>query len=266
MNLSSKIYYFYRKNIFYNFSNIRGVTKCHSILKRWAQRSIERPEKEPESIFDKDEWDNLVIIDACRHDLYEKVEGETGKRTTLGGHSREFLEKTFSKGDFSDIVYISANFHTDPKLFKKATGREPEDVFHTVYQTHETDWSDDNIVHPEAVVRDALSAKKLFPEKKLIVHFMQPHHPFESLDLSEYDETSVWKLAEKGEIEDKTIWKHYRKNLEFVLPYVKDLSNELGGETYLTSDHGNLIGENGLYHHPYGAPSKPVREVPWTKI
>lgn len=266
MSLSSKIYNLYRQRIFYKYNDVRGVVKLHSLIKRWAQRPLESPEKEPEGIFDKDEWDNLIIIDACRHDLYEEVEGNTPKRTTVGGHSREFLEKTFSKGDFSDIVYISANFHTTPKLFRRATGREPEDVFHTVYQTHDTDWSEDNIVRPEAVVRDARSAKKLFPDKRLIIHFMQPHHPFQSLDLSDYEETTVWKLAERGEIDDETIWKHYRENLEFVLPYAKELSNEFDGVTYLTSDHGNLVGENNLYHHPYDAPSKPVREVPWTEI
>jgi hypothetical protein len=266
MSLSAKIYKAYKKGFFERHNDVRGAVKLHDALKGFAQRSLEKPDKEPEGIFDKDDWDNLIIIDACRHDLYEEVEGETTKRTAIGGHSREFLEKTFSEGDFSDIVYVSANFHTDPTLFERATGRKPEEVFHTVYQTHDTDWGEDNIVPPEAVVRDTLSAHKLFPDKKLIVHFMQPHHPFHSLDISSYEETSIWKLAERGEFDDETIWKHYRKNLEFVMPYVKELAGDLEGRTFLTSDHGNLVGENSLYHHPYGASSKPVREVPWTEL
>lgn len=266
MNLAAKIYKIYQKYFFEKYNDVKGAVAVHDKLKDLAQRSLERPEKKPQGIFDLDDWDNLFIIDACRHDLFEEVEGETSKRTSLGGHSREFLEKTFSEGDFSDIVYISANFHLDPGLFEDATGRKPEDVFHTVYHTHETDWEETGLVHPEAVVRDAKSAKKLFPDKKMIIHFMQPHHPFKSLDLSDYEETSVWKLAERGEIDEETIWSHYRKNLEFVMPYVKDLAEEFEGKNFLTADHGNLVGENGLYHHPYGAKSKAVREVPWTEI
>jgi hypothetical protein len=266
MTVKTKIYRLYQEKFFEDYNHIKGAVRFHDFLKDWAQKSLERPEKEPEGIFEKDDWDNLMIIDACRHDLYEEVEGQTPKRTTVGGHSREFLEKTFSEGDFSNIVYISANFHTDPRLFKEATGREPEEVFHAIYQTHDTDWGEDNIVPPEAVLRDARSARKLFSDKRLIVHFMQPHHPFKSLDLSDYEETAVWKLAERGEIDDDKLWKHYRKNLEFVMPYVRELSEELEGKTFLTADHGNLVGENGLYHHPYGASSKPVREVPWTEL
>jgi len=266
MNLSSKIYKIYQKYFFEKYNQVRGAVKLHDFLKDQAQKTLPKPEKEPEGIFEKEDWDNLLIIDACRHDLYEEVEGQTSKRTTLGGHSREFLEKTFSEGDFSDVVYISGNFHLNTGLFEKATGRKPEEVFHTVYHTHETDWEETGIVHPEAVIRDAKSAAKLFPDKKLIVHFMQPHHPFKSLDLSEYEETSIWKLAERGEFDDSTIWEHYKKNLEFVMPYVRELSEELDGKTILTSDHGNLVGENNLYHHPYGSSSKPVREVPWTEI
>lgn len=266
MSLSAEIYKIYKKGFFEKHKEVKGAVRLHDTLKSFAQNSVEKPEKKPEGIFEKKDWDNLIIIDACRHDLYEEVEGKTDKRTTVGGHSREFLEKTFSQGDFSDVVYISANFHTTPKLFEKATGRKPENVFHAIYQTHDTDWEDHGWISPEAVVRDAKSAQKLFPDKKLIIHFNQPHHPFNSLDLSDYEESSIWKLAERGEFSDETVWKHYRKNLEYVMPYVKKLADELEGKTFLTSDHGNLVGENGLYHHPYGAKSKPVREVPWTEL
>ncbi|MBC5792921.1 MAG: hypothetical protein H8Z69_02660 [Nanohaloarchaea archaeon] len=267
MSAAFEIYKYYRYKFYSKYSHLKGATFLHRQLKTLAQKGIEKFDGKSESIFEKNDWDNLIILDACRYDLYREVNGEVEKRITLGSDSRQFIEETFSEGDFSDVVYVTANPHFSASNFRENIGRDVEETFHEVYHTYETDWSEENgTVMPEAVVRDAKNAKKLFPDKKLIIHFMQPHHPFVNFDIGDDTvESNPWSLAERGKLSEEKVWKMYRDNLEFVMPFAEQLSEELGGTTVITADHGNLCGENGLYHHPYGSDAKGLREVPWDK-
>ncbi len=60
--------------------------------------------------------------------------------------------------------------------------------------------------------------------------------------------------------------KAYKENLELVLKDVKEVVNEIGGSILITADHGEFLGEHGLYGHP-DKPRKPENtEVPWLVI
>ncbi|WP_241431085.1 hypothetical protein [Natrinema pallidum] len=71
-------------------------------------------------IYDED-WDLLVILDACRVDVLETVASEYDfvetfdSRWSVGSHSHEWLAQTFSE-DYSDEIentaYVSGNGHT----------------------------------------------------------------------------------------------------------------------------------------------------------
>jgi hypothetical protein len=229
--------------------------------------SIERSERE--GIL-KEEWDNLIILDACRHDLFEEVVREAEFRFSLGSTSSEFVEKNFSDGDWSDVVYVTANPHFHESHFEDLTGKKADEVFHEVFHTYETDWDgSERTIPPEAVARDAETAANLFPDKKLIVHFMQPHYPFLDSNIEESgirmvdgkEGEPIWSRAEKGEVNDKYVWEAYRRNLEIVMKDVKDL--DLDGKTIITADHANFFGEGGVYGHPKGYYLDPVLKVPW---
>ncbi len=119
-------------------------------------------------------------------------------------------------------------------------------------------------VDPAEVKKDALTAKKLFPEKRLIVHFMQPHVPFVAPETDlEIDELNAWEAAMRGKISHEEVQEAYKENLVFVMGFVEDLVDDLDGKVAITSDHGNLLGEGGLYGHPHNHTVKPLREVPW---
>ena len=48
-------------------------------------------------VMDQD-WDNLIILDACRYDYFKKqieIEGELEPVTSKGAHSSEFIQKNF---------------------------------------------------------------------------------------------------------------------------------------------------------------------------
>lgn len=264
---SSTPYFFYKEKVYPRIKGIRGAHRLLLLLKNIAARGVEAYDSAPKSIFDREEWNNLIILDACRHDLYEEVKGEeVDSRISLGSTTAEYIKRTFSEGDFEDVVYVSANpFFSDEFLDKSIGG---SDIFHEKFDVFNNEWDDElGTVKPESVVKAAKTAKKLFPDKKLIVHFIQPHYPFIGAEkqFSKWGEDgeSVWDLAERGEVEREEVWKAYKENLEYVMPYAENLSKELSGKTVVTSDHGNLVGENGLYGHPDRMRLKHLRKVPW---
>jgi uncharacterized cupin superfamily protein len=261
----------YKNRIFPLVKELRGSYRLLTYLRKFAARDIDQVQ-EGEGI-DQFSWDNLIILDACRHDLYEEVNGPTESRVSCASHTQGFIAENFSKEDrFQDTIYITANPQLDDSILEEVLGTS--DLFHEKYEVYRTDWSDEkNTVLPDPVVRDAKSAEKLFPEKRKIIHFMQPHYPFIDSDLVYEGQAnleqiegegtlSVWDAAEKGEVERKEVWQEYRKNLEFIMPFVEELVDSLEGKTIITSDHGNLVGENGLYGHPGELNLEPLRKVP----
>lgn len=237
---------------------------------------LEKIDEDPHSVFDR-EWDNLIILDGCRHDLYEEVRGDTDYRFSLGSSSPDFIENNFSEGNFSDVVYVTGNPFFSEKKFSNFTGRNPDQVFHEVFHTYDTDWNQEKgTVLPGPLLRDAKTARKLFPDKRIVVHLMQPHYPFvggetvsTGMDFrNSLNGESVWDLASRGEGPgDEQIWKEYRENLEFVLDKViESLDDVFEGKTVLTSDHGNLVGEKGLYGHSFDLPAVQLRKVPWDTL
>lgn len=277
--LLNKIYKIYKHEIYPRISFLRGSHRILTMLISLNSRNLQKIDEKPESIFDKGDWDNLLLLDDCRLDTFEQVFGESDYRISLGSATPEYIKETFTEGDFSEIVYVTGNPHFYPDIFKDLTGRDIEDVFHTVYNTYETDWDEENgVVLPEPLIRDAKNARKMFPDKKIIVHFMQPHVPFLTSELEQSGNHSVSnqaskgdkkqleseiKRAEKGKIDNKEVREHYRENLEFIKNDIQKLSKELEGKTVITSDHGELLGEQGLWGHPGNSYIEILRKVPW---
>lgn len=270
MNLRTRIYQWYRYKLFPRINYIRGTARLAGYLNSLSRIGVEKIEEEGQSIFEMD-WDNLIILDACRYDTYCEVNGPTDSRISLGSATPEYIEKTYSKEDHSDLVYVTANPHFHPSMFEDLTDREIEDTFEVVFHTYQEKWDDENkTVMPESVKEDALTAEKLYPENKKVIHFMQPHHPFVGGGivvtgfniLGGKHEENEWSFAEMGNLSHEEVEEAYRKNLEFVMPHVEELCDELDGKTIVTSDHGNLVGENGLYGHPSNSEAQKLRKVP----
>lgn len=262
---STKVFRLYKRRIYPKIRNIRGTTRIASLLDKFAKRKIPKIDSEPEPIYEK-EWDNLIILDACRCDTYREVVNPDAEcRTTVESHSRGFIRETFSEKDWSDTVLITANPFYNSEEFQKLTGRTLEDTFETVFHVYDTDWNDEEgTVMPGKMVEKAATAEKLFPEKRKIIHFMQPHFPFINSDFEENsfldtlnsEKENVWQRAEKGEL----------TNLKIAYEEVNSLKENLSGKTVVTADHGNLLGEDGFYSHPGGSNLIPLRKVPWDVI
>jgi len=62
-------------------------------------------------IFDEN-WDNLIILDACRYDSFSKYneyDGELQYRISRGSSTKEFLRGNFQGPNHYDTVYCSGN-------------------------------------------------------------------------------------------------------------------------------------------------------------
>lgn len=233
----------------------------------------------------EEDWDTLIILDACRLDMFEErnyIPGDLQHRRSLGSESWEFLRANFAGEEFHDTVYVTANPHA-PKL--------PDGTFHAVVDLLENGWdAEQRTVLPETVMTAAQQAAEQYPDKRLIVHFMQPHFPFigdagRRLEHGGIEQTSakdtedngnskrhVWGSLGHGRISKAHVWEAYRENLDIVLPYVETLLESLSGKSVVTADHGNLVGERTRplpvrgYGHPRGLDVPELRTVPWLVV
>ncbi|WP_153952567.1 hypothetical protein [Halosegnis longus] len=221
-------------------------------------------------IFSYEDWDNLIILDACRYDVFEKqisLSGTLEKRQSRGGMSSEFVRANFSNKVLYDTVYISAN-----EWFAKLRDEINSEVHRFInLQADHLDLADMS-VRPETVTQQALQVAENFPNKRLIVHYMQPHQPYIGPTGKEHFAVSpglIETLRRSEEATDELLWRAYRENLELVLEHVEQLVDVLNGKTVITSDHGELLGERILpiplktYGHFDGIYVDELIDVPW---
>ncbi|WP_235853524.1 hypothetical protein [Halosimplex salinum] len=279
----------------YNLTNLRRVVRDPRRLRTEAaalgsrlNRAVaarRHPPGDAVAIMDED-WDNCFVLDACRYDLFAErhdLPGELRKVTSPGSQSLEFLEHNFAGETHHDTVYVTANpFAT----------RLDDGVFHRVVDCFADEWDPDlGTVPPGAVADAARAARERYPEKRLLVHFMQPHYPFigetgRSLDSggvtghvtgqAKTDEPtdSIWDRLAAGDaaVSTEAVWAAYAENFDLVAECAADLATPLGGKTVLTADHGNLFGERQWpvpfrrYGHPAGLRVPELVEVPWHEL
>ena len=225
-----------------------------------------------------EEWDNLIILDACRFDAFKRyhdLPGTLQHRYSPGAMTREFLEANFAGRQLHDTVYVTAN-----PMFYRHRDRLGTSFHATIDVWQDDGWdSEHRTVLPETMTRYATEAAERFRDKRIIVHYIQPHFPFVGaetrLDKRLPDpaagETSFWDdiTFSRADISDRLIRRSYVENLQVALPHVRELMEALSGLTVVTSDHGNMLGERSFpipikeYGHPPGIYSEELTKVPW---
>jgi hypothetical protein len=246
--------------------------------------------KRSKGVFILDEpWDNLIILDACRYDFFQEtyirrnMKGKLSKEKSRGSHTVSFLLENFSNKECFNIVYVTANPHVDLLL---------KDKFYKIISVWKDGWDEkEKTVLPQTMMKYALEAKLNYPNKKLIIHFMQPHYPYigykighnsigkfgnpvkkqNNLDkkyansfLTLYS-ANIYSLMDK-----RTHIRIYKANLEIVLDYIEKLLETLHGTSVVTSDHGEAFGERifpflpfKLFGHHRRFKMPILLEIPW---
>jgi hypothetical protein len=222
-----------------------GLSRLLRGARDWAGLGLVKRIQGPKEGVDivKEDWDNLIVLDACRYDVFEAVSdlpGDLERRTSRAAVTWSFLEQNFAGRELHDTVYVAANAVV-------GTNAERLDVYKLVGLWNEIQQGDhDDVVNPETVVEETLTLADEHRDKRLIAHFLQPHTPFvrrngeRILPDSPYRD---YKAARDGDASEDEIRDVYNENVVHVVDHVSDLIKELDGKTVVTADHGELLGE-----------------------
>lgn len=232
---------------------------------------------EGQNVYER-EWDVLVLLDACRVDLLQDVLSEyypeylsdMDTHVSPASSSKPWMERTFTDqfaDEIANTVYVTANPFSDYALDAN-NFQHLDEVWRDRWDTAT------GTVQPRAVTDRAIKAGRSYNYDRLIVHYMQPHYPFLNNSIGEGipaditdENTSVWDLLRQGVIDEDRVWSAYRENLAHVLDDIETLVRNLDAETVVvSSDHGNAVGEHGIYGHPVGVAMNVIRRVPWCTI
>lgn len=228
------------------------------------------------------DWDILCILDACRVDLLKnaceshewlppKADVETFAST--GSTSREWMQAMFGEkyhDEMGRTAYITGN------LFVEHIDKNPF-AHLDVYRPRMLDEYSIYTVPPDELTDAAIRYWRDADVGRLIIHYMQPHTPFRSRP-EWFDERDAqagqlrtgWGQGfvelRDGDIPRDEFVAAYQDNLGWVLKEVDRLRRNADGKLALSADHGNGLGEWGVYGHPEGVNIDAVREVPFVTI
>ncbi len=277
-----------------------------------------------------EDWDVLIILDACRYDFFkrlysEHIGAELGRAVSPATCTMEWLSKVFP-GQYKDTVYISANPYINSKKASRDRRGHVYDGkkhFFKVIDSWLTGWDDAiKSVPPERVTAAFRKARLKYPKKRIVLHYIQPHFPYigeshrrylagvskESIQhhslppkTSERRNTSkkdllaplkkraislifrffgtagVWRtvtflhpnrrVSQQVKIYLSEGWegirKAYEENLRIVLKEAFRVASRNDLNILITSDHGELLGEHGLFGHRVNSRKRENTEVPW---
>lgn len=213
------------------------------------------PMREQAELIHGGDWDTLIVLDACRYDIFKSVNRLEGKLTEARSnaqHTLYWLKRTFP--DKYDYHYVSAHPYINKMKggFWNAIDHFEPDKIHQVWMFG---WSDKlGTVHPTSVVK---FVKKLDYDRA-IIHFIQPHGPW----IGRTKLGTEWSLADWFKTglmgdnfvsfakPDKTLLRvAYKDNLRLVLGVLNRFKSVFRGKTVITADHGEMLGERGYYLH-----------------
>ena len=203
--------------------------------------------------------------------------GELTDRQSMGSATQEFLYANFACRDLHDIVYVTGN----PQVEHHWDGLDTS--FHAIEHVWRNQWDDEQqTVLPCSMTAAARYAREQYPNKRLIIHYLQPHYPFVGSDLDEAKgkfenpdtEIGIWKKIAMGQVDisQKEIWNVYRENLALALESVAELVRSVSERVVVTSDHGNFVGERSgpvpvrEWGHPFGTYQPELTTVPWQVV
>ena len=220
------------------------------------------------------DWDNLLILDACRYDYFSEenwLDGDLTCVTSPATDSLSFLQATVIGRELHDTVYVTGNPYAE---------QIPPETFHDVVPLYGDKWdAEGGTVRPETVAEATEQAAREHSDKRIIAHFMQPHLPYigsfgESLEYNREFAGDIWSdlRTRYGDLTDDDLRSAYRENLRLVLEHVDELLNSLDGRTVITADHGELLGERIWpipikgYDHYSDLYTAGLTDVPWLVV
>ena len=199
------------------------------------------------------DWNLMIVLDACRWDVFRDVVGDCEVVWSPASATREWCGKMRKK--LGGCVVINANPEVSEYL------RPEVDV-----RVWKFGWIEDGVmgtVDPEVMV-NVVNGLRVRPRRKVIAWFMQPHSPYWK-DRMLMHQTYVVKGGRMLRIEDEVeeLREAYRRNLEWVIGVLREKLEWKRWKVVVTADHGECLGENGKFGHWCGSEESNLRMVPW---
>lgn len=230
-----------------------------------------------------EEWDLLLILDACRYDYFNELNVIPGKLYAVDSanhYTPSWIATTFPY--IYDYVYCSGNplignYDLGPWGFP---GYKADDHFFKVDPVWDWGWNKKlRTVEPYMMIQSIFS--NLPEQKRLIAHFLQPHGPYigyTRLHVSTLQKTvNEAKGLADPEVADNPLFSHplleqaYKHNLEHVLYFIGGVCERYAEEykIVISSDHGELLGLKYPGKVGHSADDKEyveLRKVPWLEV
>ena len=214
--------------------------------------------KQQKEIIQKLDWDYLIVLDACRADVFEQVNDIEGKYERVWSPASETY--SWIKRMFPD--YYNITFYSGTPVIRALIkhGYNADEHFAKIVDIW--DWGFDPdlaTIPPWHVYEGSKDAKPVS-----IIWFVQPHLP----PVGDEEMMKIWKdivdvrerrLAadiviareiRKGTLSPDRVRESYKRSLSIALQYVKKLIERFKGKIIVTADHGEFLGEDGRWLHP----------------
>jgi hypothetical protein len=167
-----------------------------------------------------------------------------------------------------DTVYVDANRHF---------GYMREDIDASVFLYRpfydQRDAAGGRTTKPETVTDVAVDLHRQYPDKRLIVHYLQPHQPFIAPEITGIEHcANLPTTIKRNDLNADDLNELHRQNLAYALESVERLLEAVDGRFVVTADHGELLFERLPYvpirefGHNAGLYVPELLTVPWLVI
>ena len=130
------------------------------------------------------DWDHLIVLDACRCDIFERVYRKFFSTATVfkciispASSTMEFVRKNLDDNiekKLKDVVFVNSNPMIDHVL-----GARLKKLFYKYIPVWRKHWdSEIGTVRPEDTYYVALKTYVRNPGKRMFIWFLQPHYPY----------------------------------------------------------------------------------------
>jgi hypothetical protein len=243
----------------------------------------------------EDDWDLLIILDACRVDTMREIADEydfienIDTIWSVGSQSAEWMANTLTdsyRDEIKNTTYISGNGFSAGILRRRnlppANNTVPLDIsswstvdestLHSHIEVWETNHDETyGSVLPGPMTDYTIEEGRNGDANRIITHYTQPHLPYigaayrDGREATELEDRG-YELLEEGRGSRNEVYEAYKETLRWVLNDIEDLLKNIDAEkVVITSDHGEAFGEWKAYGHPEGFPHPVVRKVPWVE-
>ena len=227
----------------------------------------------------------IIIIDACRYDIFKEIyqeylQGELLKVKSLGTDTGSFLKVLINMTDFKDIRVFSST----PQMSKSSIHKNwLTNPFYPprleIIDLWKTNWNNEfDMVLPEEVNKVIIDYGL---SDRNIIWYMPPHFPWiddisfskniinEAIIKNKPISEILEEKNKRGIITTQRIKQLYINNLQLSLTHITNLIKKIEPITdtiILTSDHGELLGEHNLFFHYTYLDVPELYTVPWLII